>query len=120
MDLDDLQSMIHAEMGEMRTTMPGEIVEWDGKLATVLPRLPKRLIDGSTLAAPRIVRVPVCFPTADRGKCFITLPLKPGDPVLLSFSERSIEEWFEDSRDPPSDPRRFDLSDCFATPMMAT
>ena len=48
----------------------------------------------------------------------VTVPLKPGDPVKLNFSQRSLENWLSGSDQAPDDPRQFDLSDCFATPVM--
>lgn len=48
----------------------------------------------------------------------ITVPLKPGDPVVLHFSQRSLENWLSGSDQAPDDPRQFDLSDAFATPVM--
>lgn len=101
---------------EIHTCLPGKIIAWDGERATVQPALPKKLANGTSLNAPSIVSVPVCFPVGDNGHALISVPLKAGDAVMLNFSERSLENWLSGSDTAPDDPRRYDLSDCFATP----
>lgn len=118
MDVADFRSLIRSELAEVHTCLPGKIVSYDGKHATVQPTLDKQLANGQTLAAPQIVKVPVCWFAADAGKALITVPLKPGDNVLLHFSERALETWLGGSDQAPDDPRMFDLSDCFASPML--
>ena len=103
---------------EIHTCLPGTIIAWNGERATVKPALPKRLADGASLEAPSIVSVPVCFPVGDNGRALISVPLKAGDAVMLNFSERSLENWLSGSDTAPDDPRRHDLSDCFATPLV--
>lgn len=105
-------------MNDIYTMLPGAIVAYDGSLATVRPTIDKLLSNGSVLAAPQIVRVPVKFPIADGGKAFVTVPLKPGDAVELTFSCRSLENWISGADSVPDDPRQFDISDCFCTPVM--
>lgn len=109
---------IAAALSEVYTTMPGVIVVYDGRTATVRPALPKLLANGEVLAPPQIVRVPVHWLVGDGAAAMITVPLKPGDPVTLHFSCRSIEGWLSGSDGPPDDPRQFDLTDCFCTPVM--
>lgn len=105
-------------MNDIYTMLPGVIVAYDGKLATVRPTIDKLLANGAVLAAPQIVRVPVKFPIADGGKAFVTVPLKPGDAVELTFACRSLENWISGADSVPDDPRQFDISDCFCTPVM--
>lgn len=120
MNVTDFRRLIATELSEVHTTLPGEIVSYDGKFAVVRPTLAKKLANGETLPAPKIVKVPVCWPCADMNgaKAYFTMPLKAGDPVKLSFSERALEDWIggEDGA-APGDPRQFDLSDAFATPL---
>lgn len=119
MNVTDMRRLIATELSEVHTCLPGKIVSYDGKYAVVRPTLAKKLANGETLPAPQIVKVPVCWPCADVGgaKAYFTMPLKAGDPVKLSFSERALEDWLGGNEGPPGDPRQFDLSDCFATPM---
>lgn len=112
------RQIIDAALSEVYTTLPGVIVDYDGVTATVRPALPKQLANGDILAAPLIARVPIHWLVADGAAAQITVPLKPGDPVTLHFSCRSIEGWLSGSDGPPDDPRQFDLTDCFATPVM--
>ncbi len=113
-----MKELIQAALAEVNVCLPGVIVAYDGKTATVRPAVPKQLANGQTLAAPQIVQVPVCWPIADGGRAMVTVPLKPGDPVKLNFSQRSLENWLSGSDQAPDDPRQFDLTDCFATPVM--
>lgn len=113
-----MKELIQAALAEVNVCLPGVIVAYDGKTATVRPAVPKQLANGQTLAAPQIVQVPVCWPIADGGRAMVTVPLKPGDPVKLNFSQRSLENWLSGSDQAPDDPRQFDLTDAFATPVM--
>lgn len=113
-----MNELIAAALAEVNVCLPGEVVAYDGTTATVRPAIPKQLANGASLAPPQIVRVPVCWPIADGGRAMVTVPLKPGDPVKLTFSQRSLENWLSGSDQAPDDPRQFDLSDCFASPVM--
>lgn len=113
-----MNELINAALADINVCLPGEIISYDGTTATVKPAIPKQLANGETLPAPQIVRVPVCWPIADGGRALITVPLKPGDPVKLNFSQRSLENWLSGSNQAPDDPRQFDLTDCFASPVM--
>lgn len=118
-ELSRMRDVVATELSEVRTTLPGTVVSWNGRLATVRPSIPKRLANGRVLQAPQIVSVPVHFPVGDGGSAMITVPLKPGDSVTLHFCERSMEQWLSGSQDAPDDPRQFDLTDAFATPLLA-
>ncbi|MBB2918339.1 Gp138 family membrane-puncturing spike protein [Cupriavidus alkaliphilus] len=120
MDVTELRQLIATELAEVHTCLPGVIVSYDGRTAVVKPALPKQLANGDVLPAPQIVQVPVCWPCGDvsGAKALITVPLKPGDPVKLSFCERALEGWLSGSDAAPDDPRQFDLSDAFAMPLM--
>ncbi|SSW67329.1 hypothetical protein AVE30378_02565 [Achromobacter veterisilvae] len=112
-----LRALIASELAEVYTTLPGVVVAYDGEFVTARPALAKRLANGEVLRAPQIVRVPVCWPAGDinGAQALISVPLKKGDPIKLSFSARALENWLAGSDGPPDDPRQFDLSDAFAT-----
>lgn len=114
------KELIASILSDVHTCLPGVIVSYDGVSATVRPSVDKKLANGNVLNAPLIVMVPVCWPVGDinGGKALITVPLKPGDNVMLNFSERALENWLSGSDGVPDDPRQFDLSDCFATPLL--
>lgn len=115
-----LQLMIESSTSDVNTSLPGKIVSYNAKTnrAIVQPMLPKRSADGEVIPVPNIVEVPMVFPTSGmNGKqAAITLPVAPGDGVMLNFTQRSIENWLGGNNDAPDDPRQFDLSDCVATP----
>lgn len=120
MNVSEQRRLISAELADVHTCLPGVIVAYDGQFAEVRPTLAKQLANGDTLAAPKIVRVPVCWPSGDvnGAQALITVPLKAGDPVLLYFCERALDDWLGGLDSAPGDPRQFDLSDAFAAPMV--
>ena len=110
-------------LSDLHTAMPGTIVKYDARTqeASVQPLLKRAYIneDGSEGLdeLPIIQGVQVAFPRA--GKFFMTFPLAKGDPVLLVFSERSLDEWSASSGKVTLDPidlRMHDLSDAIAIP----
>ena len=119
MNVSDLRRLIAAELAEVHTCLPGVVVSYDGQFAVVRPTLAKQLANGDTLPAPKIVRVPVCWPVGDvaGAQALITVPLKAGDPVEIRFCERALDDWLSGLDGAPNDPRQFDLSDAFATPL---
>jgi hypothetical protein len=120
--VDAIQLVLEDNNSQLNTSVPGTIVSYDPATnrAKVRPLLPKKLANGQVLPAPEIVQVPVIFPAsgmAQGGKqAGITLPIAPGDGVMLSFQQRSLENWLSGNDSAPNDPRKFDLSDCIATP----
>jgi|SRR5699024_9376290 len=105
-------------MTDMYTTLPGKVISYDGETVVAKPAMDKKLANGESLKPPKIVRVPVYWPTADGGKAIISVPLKTGDNIVLHFAARSIENWLSGSDQAPDDPRQFDLSDAFCTPLL--
>lgn len=108
------------DFSDINVSLPGVVVSYDAATcrATVIPTIPKRLNDDSELAPPKIVNVPILFPTADINGAVaqITVPIKPNDGVFLIFCQRSLENWLSGSNSAPDDPRMMDLSDAFAIP----
>lgn len=120
MTVSEQRQIIAAELADVHTCLPGVLVSYDGQFASVRPTLDKQLANGEVLASPLIARVPMCWPCGDvgGGQGLFSVPLRPGDPLLLHFSERALDDWLNGTDGPPGDPRQFDLSDAFATPMM--
>ncbi len=113
---DQILEVVQGELREMNTSAPGVIVSYDGvtNRAVVRASLPKRLADNSDLPAPQIVSVPVIWPEA--GGAIITMPIRPGDGVLLNFSQRGLDNWLSGTEGTSDDPRAFDMTDAIATP----
>lgn len=106
---------------EMWTMLPGILVSYDATKATaeVQPAVKsvRRKQDGSLeyLTLPVIPDVPVQF--AHGGGYTLTLPLAKGDEVMLVFSARNIDGWWDQSDvQQPLDRRMHDLSDAFCLP----
>lgn len=110
------EKQIHAALLDVLTALPGKVVAYAGGRATVQPTLGKRLANGDVLPAPQIFDVPVVFPTGMGGKAKLSVPLEAGDPVLLIFSSRGLDEWKTTGEATPETLRTFDLTDAFALP----
>lgn len=106
--LSSLRSLIHNEMIDVNTSIEGVVTSYAGGLASVQPVGRKQYLDGDSLAFPVIPNVPVRWPNFNGGQCGVKGPVKPGDKVLLVFSQQAI--------DGTDDIRRFDLSDAYAVP----
>lgn len=125
-EYDAVASVFDGRMLEVNTAMPGVVERYDAATgrADVSPVIKRvYVVDGKDQAfdQPVITSVPVCFP---RGGGFaMTFPLKKGDPVLLVFSQRSIDRWTDTdgkTKHDCEDDRRFDLSDAIAIPGLYT
>jgi hypothetical protein len=64
---------------------------------------------------PLLINVPICFPKA--GGFVLTLPIAVGDEVLVVFSSRCIDSWWQNGGvGRPMESRMHDLSDGFCIP----
>lgn len=94
-------------------SLPARIESYDHQTqrASVKPLLRRQ--DGES--RPVITGVPVMFPrSADAS---ITFPIKPGDGVLLIFSDRSLDLWLARGGEvTPDDPRAHSYNDAIAIP----
>lgn len=113
-----IQQMIETSLANVNTSLPGKIVSYNAATnrAVVKPDLPKAIAVGESLESPQIIEVPVVWGSSNGGKSSLTMPLQPGDGVLLHFQQRSIENWLDGKMIMPDDPRQHDLSDCIAVP----
>ena len=107
----------------LNTSIPGQVVSFDEttRLATVVPAIyQKTYVDGITSyqQQPNIENVPVYFPFSSVSGFSLTFPVKAGDPCLLVFSQRAIDNWLEfGGVQLPEDGiscRHHDISDGFA------
>ncbi len=122
-EADILHLAIRGEVAKLHTSLPGTVLSYDHatQRATVQVGVRSKIRASrggeiTNVDVPPIPGVPVCFPSA--AGYAITWPLSPGDPVLLVFSERSIDEWKAtgNASNDAQDVRRFDLSDAIAIP----
>ncbi|APH59904.1 Phage-related protein [Granulibacter bethesdensis] len=111
-----IKNLIASHCDRINTTMPGTIVSYNPatRRAVVQLSLSKTSPEGIVLKAPRVVSVPVVFPTG--GGVAITWPLHPGDGVMLHFCQRSLENWLDHGDDVVDDFRQSNISDAIAVP----
>jgi hypothetical protein len=102
----------------INTSMPASIMSYDAakNRAVIKPDLPKRLDNGNPLESPKVVEIPIAWPSAVGGKASLTMPLQAGDPLVSVVQQRSLEGWLDGHRTMPNDPRQFDISDSIAIP----
>lgn len=118
----NIKQGIEVRLKELHTSMPGIIETFDAEkqLATVQPAIrrifvtrdgEKEILVPSDL--PILINVPAIFP---RGGGFsLTFPVKKGDECLLTFCERSIDNWHETGKVKVPGAKRFhSLSDATA------
>lgn len=112
-DEDADRNLVRGELLETHTLIPGILDSFDKDLQTAKCRPAiRRLIvaTGKFLELPQCVDVPVFFPGG-----VLTFDISPGDPVVLVFSERCIDAWWQEGgMQDPIDSRTHDLSDAFA------
>lgn len=102
------------------TSMPGVVVSVDDiaeSRITVQPSINVVSYDMLEITErPPVVDVPVLLPTGKMGG--LTFPLQAGEPVMLVFSMRGLDNWKKSNGYPmtPSDRRKFDMRDCIAVP----
>jgi len=112
-----LEQAIESKLADVRVSMPGYIENYDPDklIADVRPALKKQYTDGDIQDLPVIPSVPVVWQSGTDSA--LVMPLKRGDPVLLVFSERSLDLWqTRGGVQAPGDPRKFDLTDAIAIP----
>jgi len=113
-----LQEAFECSMSDVHTALPGVVVSYDAatRRADIQPSLKRKMPGGKFLEFPVVPDVPVIFPRTKN--CTIHFPLEKDDEVLLVVSERGTDIWKGKGGKgiEESDPRRFDLQDCFAIP----
>jgi hypothetical protein len=110
--------MIRNNQLDLFTGMPGNIVKYDEttQIATVQPSFKSTYIDPlEVVSLPPISNVPVVFPRiGKKGVCF---PVEVGDPVLLIFMQRSLDDWIDEGGEVEiKDTRLHNINDPIALP----
>lgn len=124
---DVLAAWLASGLAQVYTATPATVVTFNAatQSATVQPILRARVQDPDTgettpdtAPPPPIPNVPVLFPSGGGRQAAVTFPLSAGDPVLLVFSDRSLDEFKSTGRRDvtPQDPRRRSYSDAIAIP----
>jgi len=115
-----IRAAIDSRLRDVHVALPGRIESYDAseQKADVKPMvgelLPTRAGREIEESLPVIPNVPLVFPRG--GGFYLTLPMRPGDFVLLVVNERSIDTWISGDGDEksPDDFRTHNLSDAVA------
>ena len=108
------------QTNNLYTAMPGIIVtvrdNFNQLSVDVQPSINIKNKDGTTKERPVVLNVPVQMPSSSTAA--LTFPVNIGDPVLLVYSMRSVDNWKRGQGRPsvPNDNRKFDKRDCIAIP----
>ena len=113
-----IQLGIDSALKELHTCLPAEVISFNAAEQTADLQISiKRKIGSELVLLPVLKSVPIRYQRSSTYS--ITFPLEVGDHVMVIFCERSIDTWLEQGGiKEPSDIRKHDLSDAFATPMM--
>jgi hypothetical protein len=116
-----MRSMLDGRQVGIWTALPGIIqsVDFAAMTCEVQPALQAIIVDNNgvqqNVNLPLLVDVPIVFPKG--GGFLITMPLDEGDEVLVVFSSRCIDAWFQSGGvQQAMEARMHDLSDGFAIP----
>ena len=104
-------------MEKIHTALPAQVISFDKDKRTISAQITLKtvLIDDTELTIPILEDVPVIFQGS--GDFELTFELKKDSYVLLVFSARALDQWFEQGGivDPLRN-RTFSLSDAIAIP----
>lgn len=112
-----ISDTIESKLLDLHTAMPGYVEKFDAEkqMCDVQPALKRHFANGKVEPLPVVTNVPVVYPRS--AQFSMTWPLVVGDPVLLIFSERSIDRWSaQGGVVDPNDTRKHSLSDAFCIP----
>lgn len=116
-----MMAALEGLQARMWTAMPGIVTAVDlaAQTCTVQPAIQGVTFDRENNPLPQnlplLLDVPIVWPRA--GGFAVTLPLAAGDEVLVVFSSRAIDSWWQNSGiGVPVEARMHDLSDAFAIP----
>jgi hypothetical protein len=114
-DADAFRAAVQAEVGEINTTLDGEIVSYDRSTQRASIKLKlEQSIGGQTVQAPALDDIKVAMPGgADFGVHF---DMKAGDPVVVHVRQSNTDNSQTDGGNAQSSTRSFNLSDAIAYP----
>lgn len=123
-----LGMFVDRALREVHTNIRARVIDVDVGIpsVTVQPMASTEFSDGTVDQYPPMFDVPLHMPSGNGGKARLTMPVKPGDIVGLSFSERNegdksdmsthglfpgwaITEIFSDGNATPIDPENVEL-----------
>lgn len=95
-----IRELVDRQMSRLNTAMPGVIESFDPETqrCSVTPSIKMKInVDGEQkdVPYPMITNVPLMYPHAGVAGFMMTMPVNPGDHVMLIFSQRAIDNWLE-------------------------
>jgi hypothetical protein len=117
------REIVDRAMRGINTAIPGKILSFDSatQTATIQPGVkPKTRIDDveGSIEPPSIINAPIVFPFASTAGFALTIPIQAGDPCLIIFSQRAIDNWHDNGGVQPAEDgvgsRHHDMTDAFA------
>lgn len=120
---DSLQELLNTsfeyQMAGVNTAITATVVSVEGLskgMISAQPSVNMKFKDGQIKEWPTIESIPIVFPSSSTSA--LTFPINAGDPVLLIFSMRGLDNFKNGNGLPatPTDFRKFDLSDAIAIP----
>ncbi len=115
-DLAELfQLMLEGGAKKINSAMPGIVKSFDSSKQTVTVQIAiSQRIGDKTQTYPLLVDCPILILSG--GPARMTMPIAAGDPCLVLFCDRDIDNWFsgQDHTVPPQTERIHDLSDGIA------
>lgn len=114
--IEGVSKATEAERRDTHTSLPGEIVDFDPATQTATVKIMyKPTVNGQAVEPPLLKKVPVSQPRA--GGFSMTAPLKPGDPLNISFDGADTSDYYETGQQSAGGTKRMNsLSDATATP----
>lgn len=121
--LTQTRELIDRMISRANTCLPGIIDSFDvdTQTVTVLPAIQMKLTINNAqtfVDLPKLVNVPIVFPFVSTLGFCLTFPVQRGDSCLLVFSQRAIDNWFDQGGIQPPEQgegcRHHDLTDAFA------
>lgn len=116
-----LNSVRDSVFAGLRVACPGRVESYDAAKQTVNVKLLVQDFyedaggERRYVSEPVLSNVPLQFPGG--GGMRITFPMAAGDPVLVIFADRAIDQWQASGNEgTPEDTRRHHISDAFAIP----
>lgn len=116
-----MRLVLDGRQSSMWTSLPGIVTAVDlvTNTVSVQPAIQGNVTDENgnvqLVNLPLLIHVPIVFPKA--GGFIITFPIAIDDEVLVCFSSRCIDSWWQSSGiGKPMEARMHDLSDGFAIP----
>lgn len=86
--------------GQVRVCMPGNITSFDSatQRCAAKPGIKMKVVDqgkASYVDLPEVQNVPVVVPYAQGAGLLLSLPIKAGDPCLLLFADRAMDNFLQ-------------------------